>query len=69
MTFQGIIIHKLDKKEEKINFKTLHQSFQVLIFFSNNNKFNIIKDTHNLLFLSKITEFAGEKIINSDYKF
>ena len=33
MTFQGIIIHKLDKKEEKINFKTLHQSFQVLIFF------------------------------------
>ena len=67
MTFQGIIIHKLDKKEEKINFKTLHQSFQV--FFSNNNKFNIIKDTHNLLFLNKITEFAGEKIINSDYKF
>ena len=68
MTFQGIIIHKLDKKGEKINFKTLHQS-SLANFFSNNNKFNIIKDTHNLLFLNKITEFAGEKIINSDYKF
>ena len=55
MRFQGIIIHKLDKKEEKINFKTLHQS-SLTIFF-NNNKFNIIKDTHNLLFLNKITEF------------
>ena len=38
-------------------------------FSFNNNKFNIIQDTHNLLFLNKITEFAGEKIINSDYKF
>ena len=62
MRFQGIIIHKLDKKEEKINFKTLHQS-SLAIFFFNNNKFNMIKDTHNLLFLNKITEFSDNDLL------